>query len=286
MIRRTADFMIAPCETIESLVGLRQVKEFFYEKNQDCFPVIEDRQVVGILTWQDIMKAHINRIVADAMSGRFAYAEPDMPLWRAKEILEHNNLAALLVREQGVLSGLVTPAIIKQELGKHTDLLTGLYKTDYLYYHALRMMASSQQVAIIFVDIDKFGEINKQYGHIKGDLILKAFSILLQTHMPQEARLCRFGGDEFVILMSCSHEAVVAFAQKLGQTVARYTFVDDIPVTMSAGVAAIGGLSNQSVSHSHLLASLINKASLASTSAKKDKCGIKALKQMIAGESA
>ncbi|XEQ94777.1 hypothetical protein SCACP_36760 [Sporomusa carbonis] len=227
-----------------------------------------------------------NRIVADAMTGRFIYAEPDMPLWHASETLEQDKLSALLAREQDLLKGLVTPAIIKQELGKHTDLLTGLYRTDYLYYHALKLMSSGREISVAFADIDNFGEINKRYGHVKGDLILKEFGALLQAHTPPETILCRFGGDEFIILMSCSRETLAAFAHKLRQAVAGYTFPDNIPVTMSVGVATAGRMSDRSLPHGRLLASLINKASLASTSAKKDNSGIKNLEQTTDSESA
>lgn len=279
MIRKIADFMIVPCETVEALAGLRQVRQLFSEKQQNCFPVTDNGQIIGILTWEDIITAHPNRIVADAMSGQFAYAEPGMPLWRAQELLEQNKLSALLVSEQDSLKGLVTPAVLTQELGKHTDLLTGLYKMDYLYYHAMRLMASGREIAILFADIDNFGEINKQYGHMKGDRILKELSALLQAHMPPGASLCRFGGDEFVILMACSWDAAVAVAHKLAQIVGGNAFTDNIPVALSAGVATTGRMGDHPLSSGQLLASVINKASLASTLAKKDNSRLKELEQ-------
>lgn len=239
-----------------------------------------------MLSLQDTMQAHPNRIVADAMNGNFTYAEPDMPLWRAKEILEQERLSALIVCEQDMLKGIVTPTVIKQELGKHTDLLTGLYRTDYLYYHALKLMASGREISLAFADIDNFGEINKQYGHVNGDLILKEFGALLQANAPTGAILCRYGGDEFITLMTCSREDITTLANDLRQIVAGYHFQDNIPVTMSVGVATAGRVSDRSLSHGRLLASLINKASLASTAAKKDSSGLKTLEQITACESA
>lgn len=285
MIRKIADFMITP-ETVEATAGLRQVKSLFFEREQDCFPVIDEGQIVGVLSWQDTMRAHPNRIAADAMSGNFTYVEPDMPLWRARELMEQDRLSALLVCEHDVLKGIVTPTVIKQELGKHTDLLTGLYRTDYLYYNALKLMASGQEISMVFADIDNFGEINKQYGHVKGDLILKEFGALLQAHTPPGAILCRYGGDEFITLMTCSREDITTLANDLRQIVAGYHFPDNIPVTMSVGVATAGRVSDRSLSHGRLLASLINKASLASTAAKKDSSGLKTLEQTIDSESA
>lgn len=268
MIRQVSDFMITPCVTVKSLMGLLKAKELFFSNKQGCFPVVEDGQVQGVLTWRDILDANPNRIVADAMSAQFAYADPDMPFWRAKEMVEKNNLAALLIQERNNLAGLVTPAVIEQELGKHTDLLTNLYKTDYLYFHALELMASEQEISIIFADINNFGLINKQYGHNIGDLILKEFSALLQLYMPPESCLCRFGGDEFVILMSSTREVAASFANNLQETVSENSFSCDIPVTMAAGVATASKSNDRTLSHGRRLDSLINMASLASTAAK------------------
>ncbi len=286
MIRTVADFMITSFRTVDGLAGLLQVKKLFFANNQECLPVMDNEQVVGVLSWKDLLEAHPNRIAVDAMSNQFIYAEPDMPFWQAKEILEQNNLSALLIKERNILAGLVTPAVIKHELGRHTDLLTNLYKTDYLYYHALRLLESGQEMSIIFTDINNFGLINKQNGHMKGDLILKEFSALLQKNIPSESCICRFGGDEFVILMSASRKAVAATAQKLQQVVAGYTFPYNIPVTMAAGIATTNRSNDSTLSHSSLLVSLINMASLASTASKKNNRDNKCLEQSGTNESA
>ncbi len=79
---------------------------------------------------------------------------------------------------------------------------------------------------------------------------------------------------------------MTAFAYNLRQVVAGYTFPDNIPVTMSVGFATAGRISDRSLPHGQLLASLINKASLASTLAKKDNTGLKTLEQATDSESA
>lgn len=270
MIRTIADFMIAPYETIEALVGLEWIRKVYFEKEQDCFPVIENEKIIGILTRQDIMRSHPNRIAADAMNGKFAYAKPDTPLWSAQEVLEKNNLTALLVGEPQELLGIITPGSIRRELAKHTDLLTGLYKTDYLYYQAMQCITSGQQLSVIFADVDNFGGINKKYGHIKGDTILKEVSALLLANIPKKTNLCRFGGDEFVLIMPCTKSAAIEFAKKLEQLVRDYSFCDNIPITLSTGVVA-AERGNQDISSSQAVSYLINKASLASTLAKKTK---------------
>ncbi len=272
--------MMTPCETVNALTGLRQIKDIFFANRQHCFPVINEGQIVGVLTWQDFIQAHPNRIAADAMSDRYAFVETCLPFWQAAEMLAQNNLVALLVMKNDILAGLVTPEVIEFELGRHTDLLTGLYKADYFYYHALQLMSSGQDMSIIFIDINNFGLINKQYGHIKGDIILKELSAMLKEQTPPKAFLCRFGGDEFIVLFPASREEAAVFSRKLERTVARHKFTYNIPVTISAGIVTAGINCDRTLEPGKLLASLVNMASLASTEAKKDNSGIKFLEEL------
>jgi diguanylate cyclase (GGDEF)-like protein len=54
---------------------------------------------------------------------------------------------------------------------------------------------------LLFIDIDKFKEINDNFGHQKGDEVLKKVAEILRTNLRKEDLVCRFGGDEFVILL-------------------------------------------------------------------------------------
>lgn len=285
MIRTVEEFMITSCETVHALTGLRQIQDLFFASRQRCFPVINDGTVVGVLTWQNFIRSHPNRIVADSMSDRFTFVEPGLPFWQAADMLAQDSLEALLVRKNEILSGLVTPEVIEMELGRHTDLLTGLYKADYFYYHALRIMASGRAMSIIFIDVNNFGLINKQCGHIKGDVILKELSAIFKKQIPPQAFLCRFGGDEFIILYPSSREEAAVFLRNLEHTVACHKFMYNIPVTISAGIVTAGIQNDPSLEHGKVLASLVNMASLASTAAKKDNSGTKFLDQLGSDES-
>lgn len=274
-MRTIAEFMIAPCETVDALTGLRQIKGLFFAHRQPCFPVVNGGRIVGVMTWQTLIQSHPNRIAADAMSERFAFVESRTTFWQAAERLTQSNLAALLVKDNDTLVGLVTPEVAKLEMGRHTDLLTGLYKTDYFYYRALHFLSSGREMSIIFIDINNFGLINKRYGHIKGDLILKELSAILKERTPSQACLCRFGGDEFVLLLPVSREEATVLSRKLLGTIAGHSFAYNIPVTVSAGIATAGKNDDAAPEPGKALAALLNMASLASTAAKQDKSGIK-----------
>jgi diguanylate cyclase (GGDEF)-like protein len=240
------------------------------ENQFDNLVVMESDKVVGVLTYWDLVKSHPNRIVADAMSDQFIYIAPDTPVWKAKEILDKDCVEILLVGDQQELVGIVNKAIIHVEISRHCDLLTGLYKSDYIYYQAMKLINRGSSIAFIFLDINNFGQIDKEYGHINGDRILQEIGMLLKTNMTEETYLARFGGDEFLVLTPYNVEQCCTFAQKLVSDVMGHHFAKDIPVTISAGIANQRENEYPEDLFSNLL-KLINFASLASTQAKKNK---------------
>jgi diguanylate cyclase (GGDEF)-like protein len=85
------------------------------------------------------------------------------------------------------------------------DRMTGvLNKTTFEYYVSefLRTQNISQGFALGIVDLDRFKDINDQYGHKRGDDLLLKFSDLMKELYPEEhGYIGRFGGDEFVVFL-------------------------------------------------------------------------------------
>ncbi|WP_072681812.1 diguanylate cyclase [Arcobacter sp. LA11] len=81
-----------------------------------------------------------------------------------------------------------------------TDSLTGLYNRHYLKNIDISEFVSSDYY-IIFFDIDYFKKVNDLYGHTCGDLILKEFSIILNSYSRNDDILCRYGGEEFILII-------------------------------------------------------------------------------------
>lgn len=96
--------------------------------------------------------------------------------------------------------------------------------------------------AIVFFDIDDFKDINDSYGHDCGDVVLKTFATILRKMMREADIICRYGGEEFVALVSYKNEnEVLDYIKRVKDIILKHKFVytDEIKlkVRFSAGVA-------------------------------------------------
>lgn len=85
------------------------------------------------------------------------------------------------------------------------DYLTGLYNRRYmaelLEKELHRMARKKQPAGIIIIDIDRFKGFNDHFGHEAGDMVLREFSLFLRKNIREEDFACRYGGDEFVVIL-------------------------------------------------------------------------------------
>jgi|GEM_PF-4689587 len=93
-------------------------------------------------------------------------------------------------------------------------------KMIYQYFrdNVLENYTHTDGLAFLFIDIDKFKEYNDTYGHAFGDKVLKQFADILFANVNPENKdiLCRWGGDEFVILLNdISHSGSLEIANNI-----------------------------------------------------------------------
>ena len=90
------------------------------------------------------------------------------------------------------------------------DSLTGLPNRNMLDYKFNKLLDSSkvkkQNVGVMFLDLDRFKIINDTMGHTFGDIILQQFSKRLVQHVHKDDMICRYGGDEFIILLNDTNQ--------------------------------------------------------------------------------
>ncbi|MDT8407390.1 MAG: diguanylate cyclase [Methylococcales bacterium] len=82
-----------------------------------------------------------------------------------------------------------------------TQLFNRRYLTESLERELARAKREQKQLGILMVDIDHFKKYNDTHGHDAGDTVLRAFSQLLSQQTRKEDLACRYGGEEFVMLM-------------------------------------------------------------------------------------
>lgn len=122
------------------------------------------------------------------------------------------------------------------------DMLTGAYnRRKFEYFIGLEIEEKENYgspFSIIMFDIDNFKQINDYYGHKKGDIILQKITVLVKNIMRENDKLFRWGGDEFIILLSkFGLNNALVFAQKVKENIDLFDFdTGDKKVTISAGV--------------------------------------------------
>ncbi len=99
-----------------------------------------------------------------------------------------------------------------------TDELTGLYNRRYFSNHLSSLFEHSQQqelsLSTLILDIDHFKKINDTYGHDVGDAVLVELATRLERNVRGIDLACRYGGEEFVILMP---ETDMAYARMIAE---------------------------------------------------------------------
>ncbi|MEW6171309.1 MAG: diguanylate cyclase, partial [Candidatus Omnitrophota bacterium] len=118
-----------------------------------------------------------------------------------------------------------------------TDGLTGLY--DHKYFTARlkeeleRTKRYLHSISLLMIDIDHFKNINDNYGHLKGDEILKLLAKTIKTNTRSSDIVARYGGEEFsVILIETPQEAAYKCAERLRTNVEKNK-IQDFSLTIS-----------------------------------------------------
>lgn len=127
------------------------------------------------------------------------------------------------------------------------DELTGFYNRNFLMQRVKEEIKKAYrlkyQLALIFIDLDFFKNVNDQYGHQVGDQLLAEFGDLIKGSIREYDVACRFGGEEFVILLPQT-EVKNAFelAERLREKIEKRRFCvsyGNLQITASFGLSCL-----------------------------------------------
>lgn len=130
------------------------------------------------------------------------------------------------------------------------DPLTGAYNRHYfvgrLSAEMNRCSRTGRPISMVFIDVDRFKQINDAHGHLQGDQVLRELGALLIRNLREEDCVCRYGGDEFVVLLpEVDADRARLIGEKLLNSVREHQFRSlyspeaVVPVSISLGISAL-----------------------------------------------
>ncbi len=159
---------------------------------------------------------------------------------RQKKTLEEANAA--LYEQIDKINDL--QEMLKEQANR--DSLTGLFNRRYLEGTLEREMARCKRegapLSMLLLDLDHFKLVNDTYGHQAGDEVLRVFGRLLQENARAEDIVCRYGGEEFLLVLpkmplSIARERAAQLLLLFRETTVEFEDLK-IPITTSIGIAA------------------------------------------------
>ena len=203
-------------------------QELFYSKLLELFIKLsfgEDEAKEhweNILNNMDFMKSHLNR-------------EIGLRVAIVDYFINHTEM----MRE---------PIVVEMRLFKENeklaliDSLTGLFNKRFYditvkkeYKKALRF---NQIFSLVLLDLDDFKKINDTKGHLFGDEVLANFGNFLSTSSREEDIICRYGGEEFIILLpETTGDGALMYAERVRKKLKQDAFFKEHKITFSGGIS-------------------------------------------------
>lgn len=233
---------------------------FFFARQMPIFVLFVPTMLVTIRLGQHGTKAAVMLIAIVGLAaplfdvGPFSWA----PHNRDQALILQTFLFVLLFSSLPVAADLSRRGAVTAALGQRekelthlarTDSLTGLMNRPAFIEHSDRMLAQfhGEETCLIAIDVDRFKHINDNWGHHAGDQALRHLASIAGSHLRSMDALCRFGGDEFMLLLpGTTVSDAERICTRLRETLRRSPLnVDDgsaLLISVSCGIAAANGI--------------------------------------------
>jgi len=162
---------------------------------------------------------------------------------RVGEPLDRDHVAALETIASVAGSRItVMRAMARTQLQAATDPLTGLLNRRMFENQARELLLDQTTGVVAMGDLDHFKAVNDTHGHDSGDRALRLFSQTLRSCLRPEDLACRFGGEEFVLVLPrCSITEATAVLERVREQLALNLSQGDVPpFTVSFGICEMG----------------------------------------------
>jgi len=131
------------------------------------------------------------------------------------------------------------------------DPLTGLYNRRYMEDALERVVRLAErertEVSVIMIDLDHFKRLNDQYGHAKGDAVLRDSAAAIINQLRETDIACRYGGEELIVVLpNCGFDMAAAKAERIRASIEALSEPNGAQVSASLGVACVPATSNSS----------------------------------------
>lgn len=125
----------------------------------------------------------------------------------------------------------------------YRDALTGLANRrqfdERMREHFQLAVEQRQPLSLLLLDIDHFKRFNDSFGHQAGDRVLQEVARLLQIEVRRPYTACRYGGEEFAVIMPQTRASAAAVLAERLRRELRKASRDDAPLTLSIGIASL-----------------------------------------------
>lgn len=136
----------------------------------------------------------------------------------------------------------VIRSVAASEMNASTDPLAGLANRRTLDLRLATLLGGQEPFALAIIDVDHFKQINDTHGHDTGDRVLKVLATTLQGSVRRDDLVCRFGGEEFVLVLPGTDIGRAAeVVEQVRTELPRAAAKAGVPaVTVSAGIVDQG----------------------------------------------
>ncbi len=231
----------------------------YFEKNTGILlSHIINISVVGIISYT-VSRIRLTSLLSDFLTNKELLISKTRTEEAYRKLEESNKKLKSEIKERLIAEEKIAHLI-------YYDALTGIYNRKKVMEDVQLFLDTDEKFAILFIDLDKFKEINDKYGHEAGDCVLKVAAARLQSIICPSDTISRIGGDEFIIILRSWDDA--AYTQELAATIIKEL---SMVITINGNQFNIGASIGISLfpSHGADADTLISKADMAMYQVKK-----------------